>query len=146
MMRDEEVWKRFEEWRKEQYERVRRGEIYWDECEKAIDEELWRVAGEVRKEQRRKLCEEVEKMLERMFEIVERMSEICDKINKDKLLSLTGRWYSGVEARIMLDEVIAHAILWLATLANGIPEWEQRTLKWKERWERRGGRFKSFPL
>ena len=144
--KDEEVWKRFEEWRKEQYRKAERREIYWDECEKAISEELWRVAGEVRKEQRRKLCEEVEKMLERMFEIVERMSEICDKINKDKLLSLTGRWYSGVEARIMLDEVIAHAILWLATLANGIPEWEQRTLKWKERWERRGGRFKSFPL
>jgi len=137
-MRDEEVWKRFEEWRKEQYERVRRGEIYWDECEKAIDEELWRVAGEVRKEQRRKLCEEVEKMLERMFEAVERMSEICDKVNKDKLLSLTGRWFSGVEARIILNEAIAHAILWPATLANGIPEWEQRTLKWKERWERRG--------
>jgi len=145
-MRDEELWERFEEWREEQYRKAERREIYWDEFERECDEKLWEVAGEVRKEQRRKLCEEVEKMLKRMFEIVERMSEICDKINKDKLLSLTGRWHSGVEARIMLDEAIADTILWLATLANGIPEWEQRTLMWKERWERRGGRFKSFPL
>jgi len=81
-----------------------------------------------------------------MFETVERMSEICDEINKNKLLSLTGRWYSGVEVRIMLNEAIAHAILWLATLANGIPDREQRALEWKKRWERRGGKFKRFPL
>ena len=84
--------------------KAERREICWDEFERAWSERLWKVAGEVRKEERKKLCE-------RVVEVVERMSEICDKINKDKLLSLTGRWYSGVEARIMLDEAIADAIL-----------------------------------
>jgi len=145
-MRDEEVWKRFEEWRKEQYERVRRGEIYWDECEKAIGEELWRVGGIVRKEQRKKLCERVEMMLQKLFEIVEEMERMCDEINSDKLLSVTGRGCCCIDARMSVDEAIADTILWLATLANGIPEWEQKALEWKEKWERRGGKFKNFPL
>jgi len=146
MMRDEELWERFEEWRDEQHRRAVRKEIDWIKCEKAVDEELWRVGGIVRKEQRKKLCERVEMMLQKLFEIVEEMERMCDEINSDKLLSVTGRGCCCIDARMSVDEAIADTILWLATLANGIPEWEQRTLKWKERWERRGGKFKSFPL
>jgi len=107
---------------------------------------LWRVGGIVRKEQRKKWCERVEMILQKLFEIVEEMERMCDEINSDKLLSVTGRGYCCIDARMSVDEAITDTILWLATLANGISEWEQRTLKWKERWERRGGKFKSFPL
>ena len=107
---------------------------------------MWRIGGIVRKEQRKKLCEKMDVILQKLFEIVEEMEKMCDEIWNDKLLRITGRGSSCVEARMSVDEAIADVILWLATLANGIPEWEQRTLKWKERWERRGGKFKSFPL
>ena len=97
------------------------------------DEELWRVSGMVRKEQRKKLCERVEVILQKLFEIVEEMERMCDEINSDKLLSVTGRGCCCIDARMSVGGAIADTILWLATLANGIPEWEQRTLMWKER-------------
>jgi len=79
-MKDEEVWKEYEEWRKEQYRKVERREIYWDECEKAISEELWRVAGEVRKEQRRKLCERVDVVLQKLFSAIEEVQGIYERM------------------------------------------------------------------
>jgi len=145
-MRDEEVWKEYVEWREEQYRKAERREIYWDEFERAWSERLWKVAGEVRKEERRKLCERVEKVLQKLFSAIEEVQEISDMVWRDKLLRITGRGVYCDEVRMEIDGAIGDAILWLATLANGIPEWEQRTLEWKERWERRGGKFKSFPL
>ncbi|UYL64891.1 MAG: hypothetical protein EJNHJLOP_00002 [Methanophagales virus PBV082] len=115
-------------------------------CEKAIDEELWRVGGIVRKEQRKKLCERVETILQKLFEIVEEMERMCDEINSDKLLSVAGRGCCCIDARISVDEAIPNTILILVILANGIPECEEKAVKWKERWERRGGKFKRFPL
>ena len=143
---DERMWRRFEEWREDLFRRAERKEIGWDEYERLESEELWRVAGIVRKERRRKLCERVDVMLQKLFEIVEEIERMCDEIWSDKLLNITGRGYCCVDARMSVDEAIADTILFLATLANGIPEWEEKALKWKERWERRGGRFKKFPL
>ena len=143
---DERMWRRFEEWREDLFRRAERKEIGWDEYERLESEELWRVAGIVRKEQRRKLCERVDVMLQKLFEIVEEIERMCDEIWSDKLLHITGRGSTCMDARMSVDEAIADTILFLATLANGIPEWEEKALKWKERWERRGGKFKKFPL
>ena len=143
---EEKVWRRFEEWRDEMYRKAERREIYWDECEKVISEELWRVSGMVRRQKRVELCGEVETILQKLFDAVEHIEKLCKEINNDKLLSLTGRWIKCAETRMMLDATIGHAILWLATLANGVPECEEKALKWKERWEGRGGKLKKFPL
>jgi len=135
---DEEAsLKAFEKWREEQYRRVVRGEIEWMECRDAIDRELWRIAKKVRKERRKELCEEVDVMLQNLVKVYERMENICEEINKDNLLSLGGRAAKCVDARENLNEAITTIILWLATLAVGIPEWERKALEWEERWGRR---------
>jgi len=134
---DEEVWREYEKWRDKQYERVVKKEIEWEECKEAIDRRLWRVAGEVRKERRKKLCEEVNKVLQRLFEIVERIEKVCKEINKDDLLLIGGRGVNCIDTMESLEEVVADTILLFVTLANGLPEWEQEALKWKEKWARR---------
>ena len=143
---NERLWKEFERWREEQYRKALRREIRWDEYEREEEERLWRVAGEVRKEERKKLCERVDVMLRKLFEVRDEMKELCDRIWSDKLLRITGRGSGCVEARMSVDEAIADTILWFATLANGLPRWEQKVLEWKRKWERRGGKFKKFPL
>ena len=137
MPTDEEVWQEYEKWRDKQYERVVKKEIEWEECKEAIDRRLWRVAGEVRKERRKKLCEEVNKVLQRLFEIVEQIEKVCEEINKDDLLPIGGRGTNCIDTMESLEEVVADTILLFVTLANGLPEWEQEALKWKEKWARR---------